>query len=250
LYGEIKDYEQAGQNLKKALEIDPNVAAIHTNLGIIYFKQGLEKNAEMEFQRARETEPNSTEVYQNMAVYYYEKQDYQNALNQWQELTKIDPDYPSLKKNIGLAKKKLEEVDQVVDREEYNLSDLSESQTYIDKAKAKTTKLSPQVVSVRHILIAAPPKMDDQTRQQRKTKAEEIRAQLLKGANFAEMAARYSDCPSKTKGGSLGMFRRGKMVKPFEDAAFSQRVGEIGPVIETVYGYHIVQVMDRLAEVD
>jgi peptidyl-prolyl cis-trans isomerase C len=70
---------------------------------------------------------------------------------------------------------------------------------------------------------------------------------LLAGANFAEVAKRNSDCPSKETGGDLGVFTRGEMVKEFENAAFSQDVNAIGPVVETEYGYHIIQVLERHA---
>ncbi|MFO7936621.1 MAG: peptidylprolyl isomerase [Kiritimatiellia bacterium] len=72
---------------------------------------------------------------------------------------------------------------------------------------------------------------------------EEIRQKLIAGADFEEMAKKHSECTvSKAKGGDLGEFGRGKMTKKFEDAAFSQKVGEIGPVITTPYGYHIIKV--------
>lgn len=66
---------------------------------------------------------------------------------------------------------------------------------------------------------------------------------MLDGANFKTVAQEHSDCPSKTSGGDLGTFSRGSMVPPFEKAAFNQTVDEIGPVIETRFGYHIVQVL-------
>jgi peptidyl-prolyl cis-trans isomerase C len=70
-----------------------------------------------------------------------------------------------------------------------------------------------------------------------------LRKQLQDGGDFADLAAKNSDCPSKTSGGDLGSFPRGQMVKPFEDAAFSQKVNAIGPVVETDFGYHIIQVL-------
>ncbi len=76
----------------------------------------------------------------------------------------------------------------------------------------------------------------------KRAKLEDIRKQLLAGADFAEVARTVSECPSAKKEGDLGEFPRGKMLKEFEDAAFSQAIGEIGKVIETRFGYHIIKV--------
>ncbi|HVO66813.1 MAG TPA: peptidylprolyl isomerase [Syntrophales bacterium] len=117
----------------------------------------------------------------------------------------------------------------------------------IDKfyKKNKDKFKMPESVHVRHILIAKAAGDDDKIKAEKKAKAEDLRKQLLAGANFAELATKYSDCPSKQNGGDLGVFTRGDMVKPFEDAAFSQEVNTIGPVIETDFGYHIIQVLER-----
>mgnify|MGYP000635277880 FL=1 len=103
----------------------------------------------------------------------------------------------------------------------------------------------PETVRARHILIATSPEDDDTTREAKKKKAEETRQKLLDGADFAQMAAECSDCPSKQRGGDLGTFSRDRMVKPFSDAAFAQKVNEIGPVVETSFGYHIIQVTEH-----
>lgn len=103
----------------------------------------------------------------------------------------------------------------------------------------------PEAVHVRHILIAKAPGDDDKIKVEKKAKAEDLRKQLLGGANFAEIAKKNSDCPSKETGGDLGVFSRGEMVKEFENAAFSQEVNAIGPVVETEYGFHIIQVLER-----
>jgi parvulin-like peptidyl-prolyl isomerase len=100
-------------------------------------------------------------------------------------------------------------------------------------------------VRARHILVAAAPNVGDAARVESKRVAGKIRKQLIDGADFADMAAKHSDCPSKRKGGDLGTFDRGRMVKAFEDAAFSQKVNAIGPVVETQFGFHIVQVLER-----
>jgi len=100
----------------------------------------------------------------------------------------------------------------------------------------------PESVEARHILIKSSKDEDEQVQTAKKLRAKELHKQLVNGADFAEIAAANSDCPSKNKGGSLGTFQRGRMVKEFEDAAFTQKKDEIGPVIETNFGYHIIQV--------
>lgn len=103
----------------------------------------------------------------------------------------------------------------------------------------------PESVHARHILIKTTPEDNAKTLAEKKAKAESIRKELLGGADFAEMAAKNSDCPSAEAGGDLGVFVKGQMVKPFDDAAFSQKANEIGPVVKTQYGYHIIQVLKR-----
>jgi len=103
----------------------------------------------------------------------------------------------------------------------------------------------PESVHARHILLAKAPEDTDKTKAGKKTKAEELRKQLVNGADFADVAAKNSDCPSKQNGGDVGTFSRGQMVKPFEDAAFSQQKNAIGPVVETDFGFHIIQVLER-----
>ena len=82
----------------------------------------------------------------------------------------------------------------------------------------------------------------DATNELKRVKLEGVRKQLLDGASFEDTARTVSECPSAKKGGDLGEFARGKMIKEFEDAAFSQEIGVIGPVIKTSFGYHIIKV--------
>ena len=71
--------------------------------------------------------------------------------------------------------------------------------------------------------------------------AQNIQERLKKGDKFANIAKEVSLCPSKKRGGDLGTFSRGQMVKEFETAAFSLQKGEISPVIKTKFGYHIIK---------
>lgn len=105
-----------------------------------------------------------------------------------------------------------------------------------------------KTASVRHILLMTQGKTEAE-KAAAKTKIEDILAQAKAGADFAELAKTYSEDPgSKDNGGLYENFPRGQMVKPFEDAAFSVPVGQISGVIETPYGYHILQVVGRQKE--
>jgi peptidyl-prolyl cis-trans isomerase C len=104
---------------------------------------------------------------------------------------------------------------------------------------------APESVHARHILVAKTTGDDEKAKTVKREKAENLRKQLLAGSDFAEVAKANSDCPSKNQGGDLGTFAKGQMVKPFENAAFSQKKNEIGPVVETDFGYHIIQVIDH-----
>lgn len=64
---------------------------------------------------------------------------------------------------------------------------------------------------------------------------------LRKGEKFSHVAGEISLCPSKKRGGDLGTFGRGKMVKEFEKAAFSLQKGQVSSVIKTKFGYHIIK---------
>jgi len=117
-------------------------------------------------------------------------------------------------------------------------------QAYYDENRAQFSV--PESVSARHILIQVEEDADEETRAAARTKLEGIREQLRAGEmTFEAAAAEHSSCPSSQRGGDLGQFSRGQMVPPFEDAAFTQPIGEVGDVVETSFGYHLIQVEER-----
>lgn len=73
----------------------------------------------------------------------------------------------------------------------------------------------------------------------------ELKERLAKGADFAKLARKFSICPSKKKGGDLGEFRRGQMVKAFDDVVFKQELLKIHGPIQTKFGYHLIKTLYR-----
>lgn len=104
----------------------------------------------------------------------------------------------------------------------------------------------PERVRARHILLKVEADATEAQKAAVREQAEAVRQKLVDGADFAALAQEVSACPSASRGGDLGVFPRGKMAKPFEEAAFSQAEGEIGPVVETPFGYHIIRVEQHL----
>jgi peptidyl-prolyl cis-trans isomerase C len=67
-----------------------------------------------------------------------------------------------------------------------------------------------------------------------------LKQKITEGSNFAQIAGLHSMCPSRANGGNLGQFGPGMMVKPFEDAAFALKVGEISEPVQTQFGWHLI----------
>jgi peptidyl-prolyl cis-trans isomerase C len=127
-------------------------------------------------------------------------------------------------------------------------SGLTITDAEVQKAYADGAKEYEQV-KARHILIApkgspaAQTGKKELTDDEAKAKAEDLRKQLLAGANFEELAKKESDdAGSGARGGDLGSFGHGQMVPEFEAAAFAAKVGEVTPVVKTQFGYHILKV--------
>lgn len=85
----------------------------------------------------------------------------------------------------------------------------------------------------RHILVAT------------EEQCEDIKRQIAEGADFAEMARQYSQCPSGRQGGDLGEFVPGQMVKEFNDVCFNDEVGVVHGPVRTQFGCHLIEVTER-----
>jgi peptidyl-prolyl cis-trans isomerase C len=85
----------------------------------------------------------------------------------------------------------------------------------------------------RHILVAT------------KEACEDLKTQIEGGADFAALAKEHSDCPSRTRGGDLGEFSQGQMVKEFDDVVFSGELGKTHGPVKTQFGYHLIEITSR-----
>ncbi|MDX8387023.1 MAG: peptidylprolyl isomerase [Ghiorsea sp.] len=87
--------------------------------------------------------------------------------------------------------------------------------------------------SARHILVET------------ETLAETLKAEIEAGAEFADLAKEHSTCPSAQNGGTLGHFRSGAMVKPFNDVVFSAELHQVHGPVKTKFGYHLIEITER-----
>ena len=106
---------------------------------------------------------------------------------------------------------------------------------------------TPRIITARHILVAymgarSADTAIVRTREQARTVAAEVLQRAKSGEDFARLAVEYSDEPGAgPRGGSLGRFGHGKMVPEFDAAAFALKAGEISDVVETPFGFHVIQ---------
>jgi len=94
-------------------------------------------------------------------------------------------------------------------------------------------------IQARHILVAS------------KELAEELKTRVVDGGeDFAKLAEEHSECPSKKRGGDLGWFGKGSMVRPFEVAAFSAKEGDVVGPVKTEFGWHVIYVYEIKDDID
>jgi peptidyl-prolyl cis-trans isomerase D len=102
----------------------------------------------------------------------------------------------------------------------------------------------PKEVKARHILFKVGQDDTEEAKAKIKSRAEKVLEKARKGEDFAALAKKYSEGPSKSQGGDLGYFKAGQMEAPFEEAAFALKKGEISDLVLTRFGYHIILVED------
>lgn len=115
---------------------------------------------------------------------------------------------------------------------------------FFNSLPADSLPMMPERYELSEIVIE--PQISEAERDRVRTQLAELRERVIKGEKFSMLATLYSQDPgSAKKGGELGFFSRGDMVGEFESAAFALKPGEVSPIIETQYGFHIIQLIER-----
>ncbi len=115
-----------------------------------------------------------------------------------------------------------------------------EIEGYYEYNKERFTE--PKKVRARHILFKLKENASEEEKAKVRKQAESVLEMAKKGEDFAELAKKYSEGPTKEKGGDLGFFEKGKMVPAFEKAAYALKEGEISEIVQTQFGLHIIKV--------
>ena len=162
----------------------------------------------------------------------------------------------AIRENTGLDYEELkEQYDHMVRmnllsrRVEYSLTESvkvtpAEVTNFFNSLPADSLPMMPERYELSEIVIQ--PVISEAERDRVRTELAGLRERVIKGEKFSMLATLYSQDPgSASKGGELGFFSRGDMVGEFEAAAFALKPGEVSPIIETQYGFHIIQLIER-----
>jgi parvulin-like peptidyl-prolyl isomerase len=110
--------------------------------------------------------------------------------------------------------------------------------------KNKSSYVRPEARRIWHVLVEVPPAATDDVRLNRRKRAEEVLAKAREGEDLARLAWDYSDEPQAVKGGDHGLVHKGRLLPDVEKVTFELEKGQFSDVIETIYGYHILKVLD------
>ena len=151
-----------------------------------------------------------------------------------------EEDFYARAEELGISKEKIKKLfkDRIISNklfqkvlaEDLAISSADAQEYYVAN---KDTFESPASVRASHILLAT------------EEDAQKVLTLLREGGDFAERAKEHSTGPPGPNGGDLGFFTRGKMVKPFEDAAFALTKGEVSSAVQAQFGFHIIKVTDK-----
>ncbi len=165
-----------------------------------------------------------------------------------------DKEFYQVLKERGISEKDLREdikkgifIKNYLEEKVYSDIQVTEEDKIAEFNKNQDKLNIPERIKVSHILVKTGKDATEEEKQKAGKKIEDIRKKALAGEDFAQLAKQYSEDESGAQGGNLGYFRRGEMIKSFEDVAFALNQDEISDVVETDFGYHIIKLTDRKA---
>jgi peptidyl-prolyl cis-trans isomerase C len=174
------------------------------------------------------------------------------------EMEKIRANYPTEElfmtamKNQGLTEEMFRnQLERNLTIKKFVEEEISSKQTVTEEEMREYYEETPNLwereeeVGAKHILVKTTKDDPPDTLESKRARIEALLIRIRNGESLETLAAEHSECPSASKGGDLGYFSRGRMVKPFEDAAFSMSVGDVSDVIESTFGFHIIEVYGK-----
>ncbi len=166
-------------------------------------------------------------------------EEFSDRFAKYREYFTSDEEYNNFLKDSGMTEDFLKEsletemlIEQFLEIKSEEINKLKPSEAEL-KALYENKKSMFDKVQASHILV------DEEGL------AKEIKKKLDNGEDFAKLAKEFSTCPSKEKGGDLGYFAKGEMVKEFSDVAFNMEVGQISDPVKTKFGYHIIKLTEK-----
>jgi len=175
--------------------------------------------------------------------------------DQFQKIQQRYPNKEEFKKllsNMGLTESDVQAqiergmaIQELIGKEVTEKIKVSDEETKAFYDKNPQLFQQPEQIKASHILIKVQADAPADQKAAARKKIENVQQKVKKGEDFATLAKTYSEGPSGPKGGDLGYFRRGQMVKPFEEAAFSLKPDETSEIVETQFGYHLIKVNDK-----
>lgn len=165
-----------------------------------------------------------------------------------------EEEFKKVLKERGVSEKDLKEdikkgvhIQAFLDKDIYQGIVINEQDKINEYDKNKDKMNVPESIKASHVLIRVSQDASNDDKEKAMAKISEIRDRALADEDFAELAKENSEDGSAPNGGDLGYFRKGMMVAPFEEAAFSLEPGQISSVVETQFGYHIIKAADKQA---
>jgi len=169
---------------------------------------------------------------------YASENDFIHALS----AMKVSPESLRMQVERALA------IQAIIDKEFAPKAAVTDGETWSYYDRNRDSFREPEKMKASHILVKSDSRWEEAKKAEARKKIEKVRDQARNGQDFATLAKTHSEDPSAAQGGDLGYVRPGQVVKPFEEALFSLKPGEMSDIVETPLGYHLIKAGDRQPE--